>query len=96
MTKRKAGGRGRGDGGSLDGGPSGEKVPGGLGALAEGEEAGPAEEEKPRKWARKMGPGRRKSVLTESFPLYMQVGTAKVVLGFTFTRFQPRSPSTFD
>jgi hypothetical protein len=33
----------------------------------------PMEEDKPRKWQRKAGPGRRKSVLQENFPSYMQV-----------------------
>lgn len=34
---------------------------------------GPMEEEKQKKWARKNMPGRRRSVLQESFPSYMQV-----------------------
>lgn len=46
-------------------------VPGAM----EGEDSLPApvEEDKPRKWQRKVGSGRRKSVLQENFPSYMQV-----------------------
>ncbi|XP_052804919.1 histone-lysine N-methyltransferase 2D-like isoform X3 [Mya arenaria] len=71
VTKRKNYGRGRGDGGPGEGEKAGVV---GLASLEveDGLTPGPTEEDRPRKWVRRNGPGRRKSVLTESFPSYMQ------------------------
>lgn len=72
MNKRKSYGRGRPAG---EEGSSLEVMDKPLAGPMEGEDSLPVpmEEDKPRKWQRKVGSGRRKSVLQENFPSYMQV-----------------------
>ncbi|XP_052230616.1 uncharacterized protein LOC127844448 isoform X3 [Dreissena polymorpha] len=71
VNKRKNYGRGRGEGPSQEGL---EKGPIGAASFLDADETMQcADEERPKpKWQRKVGPGRRRSVLTENFPSYMQ------------------------
>ena len=84
MNKRKTYGRGRppGDEGQMLEGMMDKPLPVPGGSL-DGEDSMlmPMEEDKPRKWQRKGGPGRRKSALQENFPSYMQVCCSALYLG---------------
>jgi len=75
VNKRKVNRKPTGEGGSLEGAEKGPPGP------ADAEDSmpmpgPPMEEDKQKKWARKNIPGRRRSVLQESFPSYMQVRTS--------------------